>query len=177
MVEKNYIESIQSLFKTYKKLSDDAIAQVKDEELYWKPDPESNSIAIIMQHIGGNLISRWKDYLLTDGEKPYRDRDSEFKEHGFDRSTLLKSWQEGWFAIFSALEGLEEGTLSRTILIRSEPHTVLEALNRSLAHTAYHTGQIVYIAKAIRSSAWKTLSIPKGKSKEFNERIAKKGHA
>jgi hypothetical protein len=168
MIGKNYIESVTKLFHTYKAISDRAIAQVGDDELYWKPDSESNGISVIMQHIGGNLDSRWRDYLSSDGEKPDRDRDGEFEEHGLDRRALLDRWERGWGVVFAALSGLEEDLLLKVITIRKESHTVLEALNRSLAHTAQHTGQIVYIAKAIRSSGWKTLSIPRGKSKEFN---------
>jgi uncharacterized damage-inducible protein DinB len=168
MIERKYIDDVKQGYRMYKTLCDKSIAQLGDADLYWKPEPESNSIAVIMQHIGGNLRSRWRDFLQSDGEKPDRNRDAEFEERGADRHALLALWEEGWTALFTALESLQEETLSRTITIRKQPLTIMEAINRSLAHTAHHAGQIVYIAKAIRSSGWKTLSIPKGKSKEFN---------
>jgi uncharacterized damage-inducible protein DinB len=163
-----YIEDLKYGFRMYKSLCDKAIAQLEDAELHWRPEPESNSIAVIMRHIYGNLRSRWRDFLSTDGEKPDRDRDAEFEVHAAERAALQAEWEEGWAVLFSALDGLQEETLSKTITIRKQPLAVIAALNRSLAHTASHAGQIVYIAKAQRSSAWKTLSIPKGKSREFN---------
>jgi hypothetical protein len=167
MIVRAYRENVTMLFRMYKELSDKAIAQVGDDELHGKPDPESNSIAAVVQHIAGNLHSRWKDFLVTDGEKPDRDRDSEFEEHPLDRGGLLELWEKGWSTLFAALGSIEDDTLERTITIRNQPLSVLEAMNRSLAHTAYHAGQIVYIAKAIRSSGWKTLSIARGKSREY----------
>jgi hypothetical protein len=167
MIEAVLIGDMKRGFLMYKTMCDKAIAQVDDSKLFWKPDAESNSIAVLMRHIGGNLASRWRDYLSTDGEKPDRDRDSEFEENGEDRSAHLARWERGWAVLFSALEGLTADTLMKAITIRKQPLTVIEALNRSLTHTAYHAGQIVYAAKAIRSSEWKTLSIPRGKSREF----------
>lgn len=166
MPPKGYLENVVKLFHQYKDMADKAIAQVGEKEIGWKPEPESNSIAIVMQHLAGNLRSRWTDFLASDGEKPWRDRDAEFEEHSLSKGELLDRWEKGWASVFDALNGIDEKAVERTIKIRGEPLTVLEALNRSLTHTAYHVGQIVYIAKAERGGEWKTLSIPKGKSKE-----------
>ena len=165
MMEKAYIDIMKQSFGMYKKLCDKSIAQVEDAELHWRPDRGSNSISVIIQHIAGNLSSRWRDYLTTDGEKPERDRDAEFREQVAERAVLLDSWEKGWRVLFAALEDMSGEILSKMITIRTQPLSVLEALNRSLAHTAYHTGQIVYIAKAVRSSEWKTLSFPRGSQK------------
>jgi len=167
MPEQDFITDLRDAYASYKKQADAAISQVTDKELAWKPNEESNSIAVIMQHIGGNLRSRWTDFLSTDGEKPWRHRDAEFEESAPDRSRLDKIWEEGWAAVFHALEQINPDTLSKTIMIRRQSLTVSQALVRSITHTAHHVGQIVYIAKAIRSSEWKTLSIPRGKSEQY----------
>jgi hypothetical protein len=164
---RNYIDNVSGLFRQYKDLGDKAISQVRDGELSWKPDPESNSIAVIMQHVGGNLRSRWTDFQTTDGEKPWRERDAEFEDQSASRRQLVEQWEKGWQAVFAALASIDEGTLDKTIRIRGQSLTLIEALNRSVTHTAYHVGQIVLLAKALRSGDWKTLSIAKGKSKEF----------
>jgi hypothetical protein len=157
------LPSVRAEFLRYKGLGDGAFAQLEERDFIWKPEPESNSIAILIQHLAGNLLSRWTDYLDSDGEKPWRKRDEEFEETPSRRLDLLGTWEKGWGALFAALDSMREETLGRTLHIRGEPHTVLRALLRSLAHTAYHVGQIVLLAKAIRSGKWKSLSIPKRK--------------
>lgn len=161
-------------FRNYKKLAARAIEQVSDEEFFRQIDPESNSIAVIVKHISGNLHSRWRDFLTTDGEKPTRNRDTEFELIGDTRESLMKFWESGWQTLFKAIEPPSEADLSRTITIRGEPHTVIEAINRQLTHYSYHIGQIVFLAKHLRSSEWKTLSVPRNRSAEFNEFLAGK---
>ncbi len=159
------LPSVRAEFLRYKALGDGAFAQLGERDFFWKPEPESNSIAILIQHISGNLLSRWTDYLDSDGEKPWRKRDEEFEESASGREALQERWEKGWGALLAALDSMSEETLARAITIRGEPHTVLRALLRNLAHTAYHVGQIVLVAKAIRSGEWKSLSIPKRKSR------------
>ncbi len=163
----DFLASVRAELNGYKKLGDGAFRQIGEREFFWKPDPESNSIAVLVKHVSGNLLSRWTDFLQTDGEKPWRKRDEEFVETALTREEILERWEQGWQRIFAALDSMSAETLSRTITIRGEPHTVLKALHRGMAHTAYHVGQIVFIAKAVRSGGWKSLSIPKGKSGEF----------
>jgi uncharacterized damage-inducible protein DinB len=165
----DYLEEVRRQFRGHKRLAEGAIAQVKDEELFVTLDSESNSIAIIVKHIAGNMRSRFTDFLTTDGEKPDRNRDQEFEMNSAaTRADLMRWWEEGWARVFAALEALTPQDIMRTVTIRGEPHTVLQAINRQVAHYAYHTGQIVFLAKHFRSSEWKTLSVPRGKSKEFN---------
>lgn len=163
-----YLKSADRQFRYYKKLGDDAISQLQDEELSWQPNEESNSIAIIVKHMWGNMLSRWTDFLTTDGEKPWRQRDAEFENDLNDRTTILKRWEEGWQCLFNALNSITDEDLERIIYIRNEGHTILEAINRQIAHYSYHVGQIVYIAKMVKNNAWKSLSIPRNKSKEYN---------
>jgi hypothetical protein len=173
----NYIEDSISLFRYYKKLGEGALAQVSDEQLFQQLDAESNSIALIIKHMSGNMRSRWTDFLTTDGEKPTRNRDSEFESDGLStRADAMQLWEDGWRALFSALEPITDDILSHTVTIRSEPHSVMQAINRQMAHYPYHVGQIVFLAKHFRSTEWKTLSVPKGKSAEFNVRV-KEGKA
>jgi len=156
-------ESIKTL-RNYKSLADRAIAQVKeDESLYWVSHEDVNSIAIIMRHIGGNLVSRWTDFLTTDGEKPDRDRDGEFETRRLSRTELLNEWELGWSVLFATLDALTESDLQRTVYIRQQPHSVVQAILRGAAHCAYHVGQIVHIAKTIQQDRFETLSIPKKK--------------
>jgi uncharacterized damage-inducible protein DinB len=162
----HYLESIILEFGKQKGLADKAIAQLSDEELWHKPDAESNSIAIIMRHMAGNMISRWTDFLTTDGEKPYRNRDAEFEDAAHDRAALLVRWEEGWKVFLDTMNSLSENDLLKTVHIRGEGLTVIQAINRQVSHYGYHTGQIVFLAKHIRSSQWHTLSIPKGRSQE-----------
>ena len=167
----NYHADALRSFRNYKKLGERAIEQVSDEEFFTAIDEESNSIALIVKHIAGNLRSRWTDFLTTDGEKPDRDRDTEFELIGDTRDGLMKFWSDGWQILFDSLEPLTPEDFKRTITIRGEPHSVVEAINRQLTHYAYHVGQIVFLAKHFRSTEWKTLSVPKNKSAAFNQLV------
>jgi hypothetical protein len=165
----HYLDEVRRQLRGHKRLAEGAIAQVKDEELFVTLDSESNSIAIIVKHMAGNMRSRFTDFLTTDGEKPDRNRDQEFEMNSAaTRSDLMRWWEEGWARVFAAIDILKPEDVMRTVTIRGEPHTVLQAINRQVAHYAYHTGQIVFLAKHFRSSEWKSLSVPRGKSKEFN---------
>jgi len=167
-----YLKDVSDQFHKLKGLADKAVAQVRDEDLFVNLDAESNSLAQLLQHMGGNLRSRFTDFLTSDGEKPDRDRDSEFEvKSETARAGLVARWETGWSALFGALGGLTEADLTRTVLIRAEPHTVVRALDRALSHAAYHVGQIVFLAKHLASDRWQTLSVPRGGSKEFNERM------
>lgn len=167
----SYIEDSLSLFRQYKKLAEGAMAQVTDRELAIVLDPEMNSIALIVKHMAGNMRSRWTDFLTSDGEKPDRHRDSEFIDAPRDRVALMELWESGWGHVFAAIEPLSDADLSRTITIRGEAHSVMQAINRQIAHYAYHCGQIVMLAKHFRSSEWKTLSVARGKSEEINRQV------
>jgi hypothetical protein len=152
----------------HKRLAEGAMAQLKDEELFGTLDPESNSIAVIVKHMAGNMRSRFTGFLTSDGEKPDRYRDQEFElSSATTRADLTKWWEEGWARVFDAIESLKPEDVMRTVTIRGEPHTVLQAVNRQVAHYAYHAGQIVFLAKHFRSGKWRSLSIPRGKSEEF----------
>jgi uncharacterized damage-inducible protein DinB len=172
-----YLEDVANQLRSYKQLAERALAQVRDKDLFVALDPESNSLAVLIQHMAGNLISRWTDFLTTDGEKPDRDRDSEFETRGgVTREALLARWEEGWSRLFEALAGLTEEDLTRTVFIRAEPHSVIRAIDRQLTHQSYHTGQIVFLAKHLASDHWKNLSVPRGKTREFNaEMLARSG--
>jgi hypothetical protein len=148
--------------------------QVTDEQLNSVLDPEMNSIAITVKHMAGNMRSRWTDFLTSDGEKPYRNRDTEFEDPPADRAALMAMWERGWRCVFDALEPLTEEDMSRTVIIRGEAHSVMQAVNRQIAHYAYHTGQIVMLAKHFQSSGWRSLSVPRGKSAEFNQKVQAK---
>lgn len=165
----NYLESIRRLFPYYKKLGEQAMAQLNDEELAAKPEPESNSMSIIVKHLHGNMLSRWTDFLTSDGEKAWRDRDGEFERALEGRAQVMSAWEEGWNCVFNAINPLKEEDLLRIVYIRNEGHTVLEAINRQLAHYSYHVGQMVFLAKQIRGEQWQSLSIPKGQSETFNQ--------
>ena len=160
------------VLRYYKRLGERAIEQAPDQGLFATLDPESNSIAIIVKHMHGNMRSRWSDFLVSDGEKPDRNRDTEFEAPPTTRAELMALWEAGWKCIFVALAPLQEADLSRTVHIRSEAHSVMQAINRQLAHYAYHVGQIVYLAKHFAESNWKALTVPRGKSAEFNARMA-----
>ncbi len=172
---KNYhADAIQS-FRNYKKMAERAMEQVSDEEFFALIDPEANSIAIIVKHIAGNLHSRWRDFLTTDGEKPDRFRDGEFAAFDEDsRESLMEFWASGWKTLFDAIEPLSVEDFSLTVTIRGEPHTVVEAINRQMMHYSLHIGQIVLLAKHFRSADWNTLSVPKNKSAEFNKFLTEK---
>jgi hypothetical protein len=168
-MEKDYLESSIKLFEYYKLLGEKAIEQLSDDKLFWQYNEDSNSIAIIVQHLWGNMLSRWTDFLTTDGEKEWRNRDAEFENSIQTKEELLTKWNEGWDCFLNALKQLTGDDLQKIIYIRNQGHTVMEAINRQLAHYPYHIGQIVYIAKMIADSDWKSLSIPKGSSQTFND--------
>jgi hypothetical protein len=164
----HYLDEAHRQMRGHKRLAEGAMAQLKDEELFITLDPESNSVAVIVKHMAGNMRSRFTDFLTSDGEKADRRRDQEFELNPTTtRADLTKWWEEGWACLFTAIEALKPEDVMRTVTIRGEPHTVLQAVNRQVAHYAYHTGQIVFLAKHIRSSKWKSLSIPRGKSEEY----------
>jgi hypothetical protein len=160
----SYLEDALEILRTYKTMAERAMAQVDDEQLFALLDGEANSIGLIVKHMTGNMRSRWTDFLTTDGEKPDRNRDSEFVEPPATREALMAVWHEGWRLVFTAIEPLTEGDLSRTVTIRGEAHSVMQAINRQIAHYASHIGQIVLLAKHYSGGRWKTLSIPKTKS-------------
>ena len=165
------LASALRIFKQYYELGNNALNQLTDADLYWKPEPESNSIYLIIKHLNGNMLSRWTDFLSSDGEKPWRKRDEEFEEEIHSKESVLKLWHDGWNCLFQTLESLSANQLTTIIYIRSEPHSVFEAINRQIAHYSYHVGQLIFLAKAIKSSNWESLSIPKkqGASQEFNK--------
>jgi len=167
----SYLKDSTDLLRYYKKLADRAIAQVPDEALTATLDAESNSIAIIVKHLTGNMQSRWTDFLTSDGEKPSRNRDAEFETPPQTRAELLALWEAAWKIAFDALAPLTDDDLGRTIRIRGERHSVLQAIHRQVAHYAYHIGQIVYIAKHCSAGQWKSLTIPRGKSADYNARV------
>jgi hypothetical protein len=168
---KNVLETTISVFRSQKSLGDLSIGQLDEESLHWAPDKESNNIAIIVKHVSGNMLSRWTDFLTTDGEKPNRNRDDEFVDDIETLGSLMETWEIGWFVLFHALEALQPEDLLRTVTIRGQAHTVIQAINRQISHYGYHVGQIVYIAKAYKSAEWQTLSIAKGGSGRFNENL------
>ena len=168
----SYLKDTADLFRYYKRLGDRAMQQTPDEGLFATLDAESNSIAIIVKHLSGNMRSRWTDFLTTDGEKPDRNRDSEFEAPPATRIGLLDMWEAGWKLAFDSLAPLTEADLGRTIPIRGEAHSVMQAINRQLTHYAYHVGQIVYLAKHFAGPEWKSLTVPRGKSAELNAKMA-----
>ena len=167
----SYIEDAKAIFHQYKRLAEGAMAQVTDEQLTVTLDPEMNSIAQIVKHMAGNMRSRWTDFLTTDGEKPTRNRDSEFEAPPATRADVMALWEEGWGCLFGALDGLTDTDLGRTITIRGEAHSVMQAINRQVAHYASHCGQIIFLAKHLQSANWKSLSVPRKKSEDFNRRV------
>jgi len=161
------MEDARRILRQYKSMAEQAIEQVSDDDLTRALDPESNSIALIVKHMAGNMRSRWTDFLASDGEKPDRNRDTEFEAPPATRAAVMTTWESGWKLVFAALEPLTDADLGRTVYIRAEPHSVMQAINRQVGHYACHIGQIVFLAKHFRSSEWKSLSIPRGKSAEF----------
>jgi len=168
----SYLEDSLTLFTYYKKLGERAMDQLPDDQLFVTLDGEANSIAIIVKHMSGNMLSRWTDFLTTDGEKPTRNRDGEFETPPATRAALLATWEAGWACLFSALEPLTDADLTRTITIRCEAHSVMQAINRQLAHYPHHIGQIVLLAKHFAGDRWQTLSVPRKGSADFNRRVA-----
>lgn len=163
-----YINSIKKQFLYYKTLGEKAIEQLEPEQLFFSANNDTNSIAVIVKHLSGNMLSRWTDFLTSDGEKEWRNRDDEFESTITDKKILLQKWDEGWKCLFNAINQLTADDLGRIIYIRNEGHTVTEAINRQLAHYPYHIGQIVFYAKQLKQTEWKSLSIPKNKSKSYN---------
>jgi len=168
----SYLKDSIEVLRYYKRLAERAMAQVPDEALVVAPDAESNSIAIIVKHLAGNMRSRFTDFLTSDGEKPDRKRDTEFETPPTTRTALMAMWEAGWQHVFDALTPLNDAQLSQKVFIRSEAHSVTQAINRQLAHYAYHVGQIVYIARHFAAANWTSLTIPRGKSDEFTSRVA-----
>lgn len=166
LIGKHYLENSVFEFKKLKELGDKTFLQLKDEDFFWSPDEESNSIAIIIRHLSGNMISRWTDFLTTDGEKENRKRDEEFEKLFYtDKDDVLSRWEKGWKRLFDTLESLTENDLLKEVRIRNQPHTVIQAINRQMTHYGYHIGQIVYIGKHLESGNWKSLSIPRTRIK------------
>ncbi len=163
-----YLQSAINQFEYYKMLGEKTFAQLPDDKLFWQYNAESNSIATIVKHLWGNMLSRWTDFLTTDGEKDWRNRDAEFENDITTREELLAKWNEGWDCLFAALHSITENDLNKEIYIRNQGHTVMEAINRQLAHYPYHVGQIVFIGKMAANEKWTSLSIPKGNSKQYN---------
>jgi len=165
----NYLKSSLSLLHSYKNLGAKAMEQVPEEKLFWQYNEESNSMATIVKHLSGNMHSRWTDFLTTDGEKPWRERDGEFENDIKNREEMMQVWEKGWKVLFDALEPLTEADFEKTVYIRKEAHTVVEAINRELAHYSSHIGQLIYLGKMLTGGPWKSLSIPKGQSKTFKK--------
>jgi hypothetical protein len=164
----HYIDEARRQMRGHRRMGEAAMSQLRDEDFFVTLDPESNSVAILVKHLAGNMRSRFTDFLTSDGEKPDRFRDREFEVTGATtRADVMKSWEEGWSCVLGAIDELKPEDVMRTVTIRGEPHTVLQAINRQIAHYAAHIGQIVFLAKHLRSSEWKTLTIPRGKSEEF----------
>jgi hypothetical protein len=167
-INANYLKSVKNLFQYYKGLGDKAFAQINDEDINWAFNAQSNSIAVIVKHMAGNSLSRWTDFLNSDGEKDWRDRDNEFEGTLANKAAMITLWNKGWDCLFNAINPLQGDDLMRIIYIRNEGHTVVEAINRQLAHLASHVGQIIFIAKMITGPNWQTPTIAKGQSKAFN---------
>jgi hypothetical protein len=164
----SYLDSAKRQFLMYKQLGEKAMAQLEEKYLFWQANDDSNSIVMVIKHMRGNMLSRWTDFLTTDGEKEWRNRDTEFENEIKDTATLMQQWEEGWQCLFISLNSITDNDLDKTIYIRNEAHSVLEAINRQIAHYAYHVGQIVYIAKLMKSNDWQSLSIPRNQSKIYN---------
>jgi len=172
----HYLEEARRQLRGHKRMGEGAMAQLRDEDFFVTLDPEANSVAILVKHLAGNMRSRFTDFLTSDGEKPDRFRDQEFElTSATTRAEVMKWWENGWTCVFAAIDPLQPEDVMRTVTIRGEPHTVLQAVNRQIAHYAQHIGQIVFLAKHLRSSEWKTLSIPRGKSEEFKQHQAMSG--
>ena len=168
MNSNSYLVSVRKQFEYYQMLGTKTFEQLSEEQLFWQYEEESNSIAIIVRHLWGNMLSRWTDFLTSDGEKEWRNRDTEFDATIKNRAEVVEKWNAGWECLFDAIRPLEEKDLNQTIYIRNQGHTVVEAINRQLSHYSYHVGQIVFIGKMLRGKEWESLSIPKGGSKTFN---------
>ncbi|MEQ8363149.1 MAG: DUF1572 family protein [Cyclobacteriaceae bacterium] len=168
-INQNFLQSTIKLFNYYKSLGDKTFEQLTNEELQWRPNEASNSIALIVHHLSGNMLSRWTDFLTTDGEKPWRDREAEFEVSYPDKQSMMEAWDKGWSCLLSTLEALKPEDLEKIIYIRNEGQTVVEAIHRQLSHYASHVGQIMFVGKQIKGKDWMSLSIAKGGTKEFNK--------
>lgn len=164
----DYLNSVRKQFEYYKMLGDQTFVQLEDEQLFWQFNEDSNSIALIIKHLSGNMLSRWTDFLTADGEKAWRNRDAEFENESATRAELIGQWEKGWTCLFNGLNSLTTADLQKTIYIRNEGHSVVEAINRQLAHYPYHIGQIVFLGKMLAKNGWTSLSIPKGDSQAYN---------
>ncbi len=173
----NYLMIVKKRFQAVKELADITIQRLSNEEMNWACNEESNSTAVIIRHMSGNMVSRWTDFLTSDGEKPYRNRDEEFSTATASKDELILIWEKGWKVLFSALDSLKEQDLLINITIRGESHLVMDAIERQMAHYSYHVGQIVYIGKLIKNGEWESLSIPRGKSEEFLKEMLDKHDA
>lgn len=169
--EEIYLSSIKKVFNNYKAMGEKTFVQLEDEHINYTPNEDTNSIAVIVKHISGNMLSRWTNFLTEDGEKEWRHRDNEFVNTINNKQELLEVWEKGWECMFNAINPLTADDLLKTVYIRKEPHTVIDAINRQLAHYASHIGQIIYMAKIIKSADWESLTIPRNKSKEFNQKM------
>lgn len=165
----SYLSSIQKQFQYYKSLGDKTFAQLNEEQFFWQAGEESNSIAIITKHIAGNMLSRWTNFLIEDGEKSWRNRDDEFVNSFATKEEVFAYWEQGWSCLFTAINSLKESDLEKIVHIRNQGHTVVEAINRQLCHYSYHIGQLVFLGKMLQNEKWKSLSIPKNASKNFNQ--------
>jgi hypothetical protein len=168
-VADNFLETTKKQFAYYKSLGDKTFAQLSDADIHWQQNEDSNSVAIIVKHIVGNMLSRWTNFLTEDGEKSWRHRDTEFEATYKTKSEMIEAWEKGWHCLFDAINPLQAEDVSRIIYIRNQGHTVLEAITRQLCHYPYHIGQLVYVAKLLRSDAWESLSIPRGQSSKYNK--------
>ncbi|HRG58711.1 MAG TPA: DUF1572 family protein [Bacteroidia bacterium] len=168
-MQNDYLESIKKQFEYYKLLGDKTISQLPEEKLFWRYNEESNSIAIIVKHLHGNMLSRWTDFLNSDGEKEWRKRDEEFENEIHHGDSVSKLWNEGWVCLFNTLNKLGTTDLNKIVYIRNQGHSVTEAINRQLAHYPYHVGQIVFIGKMLLNESWQSLSIPRNKSNQYND--------
>lgn len=173
-IGKEYLRIVIERFNSVKTLGDKTLNQLTEEEIHWNYNNESNSVAVIVKHLSGNMVSRWSDFLTSDGEKDYRNRDGEFMDDITNKAELIAVWEKGWTVLIDTLTDLTEQDLLKSINIRGEHHLVLEAIERQMAHYAYHVGQIVYIGKQIKDKDWKSLSIPKGKSEDYLKEMLEK---
>lgn len=170
MADIGFLKSMDRQFRYYKSLGEKAMTQLEEQQLFIQPNADTNSIAMVVKHMWGNMLSRWTDFLTTDGEKPWRQRDAEFENDLPTREAVMQKWNEGWDCLFNALGSITDNDLGMIIYIRNEGHTVLEAINRQLAHYSYHVGQIVYAAKLYKKGEWNSLSIPRNKSADYNQK-------
>lgn len=174
-MKSTYLNSVKTQFDYYRSMGEKTFTQLDEKDLFWQYNSDSNSIAIIVNHLWGNMLSRWTDFLSSDGEKEWRKRDLEFESVIQSKKELLTKWEQGWQCLFEALDSITEDNFDTRVYIRNQEHSIIEALNRQLAHYAYHIGQIVYIAKMIKGDEWKSLTIPKGQSNSFSEKKFSKG--